>query len=383
MTPAATAEVTVRRATRRDLDALVMLERGFPGDRMSRASISRLLVRDSAEVWVAETGGAVVGDAVVLFRRGFDSARLYSMVVDPRYRGRGVAKLLLQAAEEGARERGVIVMRLEVREENAAAIALYQQVGYVLGGRTADYYQDHSAALRLRKRFVQGGATVKGVPYHPQSLSFTSGSAALMMAMRHHGYPVPLERWLELALWREATTTFTRKGDGGSSAHGLAVAALRRGFQSRVITPDAGVPFDEALSGEAREVARISHAGFERELRGLGGRVEVRDFGHQDAADAVERGAVPLVLLTDFGQQAGALGIEESGRWLVVTGFDDDHLYLHDPFVASDAERADSVHLPLKRDAFDLASHEEHAVHRAMVLVERWGSVSRRPLDNG
>ncbi len=377
----AASDLRVRRAERRDLDALVELESGFPGDRMSRASLSRLLARDSAEVWVAEVGGSVVGDAVVLFRRGFDSARLYSMVVDREHRGRGLAKLLLEAAEAGARERGVIVMRLEVREENAAAIALYRHAGYTVAGRTDDYYQDHSAALRLRKRFVKGGATVRGVPFHAQSFSFTSGSACLMMAMRHHGYPVPLDRWLELALWREATTTFTRKGDGGLSAHGLAVGAARRGFQSRVVTPDAGVPFDSVLNDEAREVARLSHAGFERELRGLGGKVEVRDFDHQDAADAVASGAVPLVLLAGFDPENE--DPEQPGRWLLVTGFDDDHLYLHDPFVAEGEGRADNVHLAMKKEAFDRASHEPGAAQHAMVLVERWGSVSRRLPDDG
>ncbi|MFA7460561.1 MAG: GNAT family N-acetyltransferase, partial [Trueperaceae bacterium] len=172
-------QVTIRRASRRDLDALVELEQGFPGDRMTRAGLSRLLARESAEIWVAEHGQAVVGDAVVLFRHGFDSARLYSMVVAPDFRGRGLAKQLLDAAEAGARERGVVVMRLEVREENAAAIALYERAGYTVRGRTDDYYQDHAAALRLLKRFVSGGATVRGVPYHAQSYSFTSGSASL------------------------------------------------------------------------------------------------------------------------------------------------------------------------------------------------------------
>jgi len=202
-----------------------------------------------------------------------------------------------------------------------------------------------------------------------------------MMAMRHHGYPVPLDRWLELALWREATTTFTRKGDGGLSAHGLAVAASRRGFQSRVVTPDAGVPFDGVLQGEAREVARISHAGFERELRGLGGKVEVRAFDHQDAADAVERGAVPLVLLAGFDPEREHP--EQPGRWLVVTGFDADHLYLHDPLVAEGEARADNVHLAMKKEAFDRACRHPEAAQRAMVLVERWGSVSRRQPDDG
>jgi ribosomal protein S18 acetylase RimI-like enzyme len=373
-----TDQVRIRRATRRDLEALVELEQGFPGDRMSRAGLSRLLTRDSAEIWVAELGQAVVGDAVVLFRHGFDSARLYSMVVDPRHRGRGVAKMLLDAAEEGARERGVVVMRLEVREENSAALALYQQAGYVVRGRTDDYYEDHTAALRLLKRFVTGGATVRGVPYHPQSFSFTSGSACLMMAMRYHGYPVPLDDWLELTLWREATSTFRMDADGGLSAHGLAVAALRRGFHARLITPGAGVPFADTLTGEAREVARTAHEGFERELRSLGGKFEVRDFGNADAAAALDAGAIGLARLVTPSDAASGEG---AGRWVVITGFDDDHLYLHDPELAASSDRTDNVHLALKRGRFDAASHSAHGAPAALVLVERWGSVTHRSPD--
>lgn len=366
------ADLVVRRAERGDLEAINELEAYFPGDRMSRASLARLLGRDSAEVWVAEVDGEVVGDAVVLFRRGFESARLYSMVVNPEHRGRGAARRLLAAAEEGARERGAIVMRLEVREDNEAAIALYGACGYSVSGRTADYYEDHSTALRMRKRFARGGATVLGVPYYPQTLDFTCGPSSLMMVMRYHGYPVPLERWLELTLWREATTVFMLSGHGGCSAHGIAVAALRRGFQASVVTSDPGTPFEASVRGEKREVVRIAHTTFERELRGFGGKVELRDFGHQEAADIVARGAVPIVLVSGYRLYEARVP-----HWVVVTGFDDDHIYLHDPIVPEGSGRADSVHLPIKRELFDKVTRWGRGRHRAMVVVERWGNVRR------
>lgn len=379
MSVVAATPVTVRPGERRDLDTLVALEQEFPGDRMSRAAMSRMLGRETAQVWVAVQGGEVVGDAIVLYRRGFESARLYSMVVHPSRRGQGVARALLEAAEEGARERGCIVMRLEVREDNAPAIALYRGAGYESVGRTSDYYEDHSTAIRMRKRFAKGGATVLGVPYYPQTLEFTCGPSALMMAMRYHGYPVPLERWLELALWREATTVFMLSGHGGCSAHGLAVAALRRGFQTTVVTKDAGVPFlDSVRDPEKKDVVRIAHTTFERELRGLGGHVELRDFRDSDVVEALQRGAVPIVLVSGY-----RLYEERIPHWVVFTGFDDDHLYLHDPNVPEHAERADSVHLPLRRDVFDAVSRYGRARHRSMVVIERWGKVSRRPLSNG
>ncbi|HLV12100.1 MAG TPA: peptidase C39 family protein [Trueperaceae bacterium] len=367
----------VRRAERRDLDALVELEKGFPGDRMSRASLSRLLGRESAVVLVAESGGEVIGDAVVLFRSGFRSARLYSMIVSPEHRGRGVARALLAEAEAAARERGSVSLRLEVREDNRPAIALYESEGYEAVGAAPAYYEDGGGAIRMVKRFLPGSSTLLGVPFYGQTLDFTCGPACLMMAMRHHGYPVPLERWLELTLWREATTVFMTSGHGGCSAHGLAVAALRRGFQATVVTRDAGVPFLDSVRSEAKkEVIALAHETFEREIKALGGRVEVRNFGVDDVVAAVDRGAVPIVLVSGYRLYA-----EKAPHWIVVTGYDDENVYVHDPIVFEPRGRLDSVNLALRRADFDRISVYGKARHRSLLLVERWGRVSRRLPD--
>lgn len=379
MSAEAAPAFTVRRAERNDLDALVALEHGFPGDKMSRASLARLLGRDSAEVFVVEAEGAVVADAIALFRRGFRTARLYSMIVKPQWRGRGVASALLKAVETRARERGSVSIRLEVRSDNRAAIALYEGAGYEVTGTTAEYYEDSTAALRMRKRFAQGGATLLSVPYYAQTLDFTCGPASLMMAMRHHGYPVPLERRLELALWRDATTVFMLSGHGGCSAQGLAVAALRRGFKATVVTRDAGVPFlDSVRDPEKKDVVRLSHETFEHEIRALGGRQEIKDFGFADVVAALKRGAVPLVLVSGYRLHA-----ERTPHWVVVTGFDDANLYLHDPIVAEHGGRAESVNLAIGRDEFETVSRYGRARHRSMVLIERWGEVKRRSPDDG
>src|SRR5690606_30637296 len=208
------------------------------------------------------------------FRSGFRSARLYSMIVSPEHRGRGVARALLAEAEAAARERGSVSLRLEVREDNRPAIALYESEGYEAVGAAPAYYEDGGGAIRMVKRFLPGSSTLLGVPFCGQTLDFNCGPACLMMAMRHHGYPVPLERWLELTLWREATTVFMTSGHGGCSAHGLAVAALRRGFQATVATRDAGVPFLDSVRSEAKkEVIALAHETFEREIKALGAHV--------------------------------------------------------------------------------------------------------------
>ena len=140
----------LRLASLGDISALVDLEATFPGDRLSRRSFRHLLTKGNAEVWVLENEG-VQADAVVLYRRGSQRARLYSLVVHPEARGRGLGAQLLAAVETAAMERGCKEMRLELREDNGAALSLYQSHGYTVTGRSEGYYDDGSACLHMHK----------------------------------------------------------------------------------------------------------------------------------------------------------------------------------------------------------------------------------------
>lgn len=367
---------------RADLDALVELEASFEGDRLRRSALARLLTRPSADVWVASfedgTGPAVVvGDAIVLYRTGFASARLYTLAVAPSWRGRGVARALLERAEEGAKERGVVALRLEVRVDNEAAIRLYRARGYEVLGTTHEYYEDGSTALRMRKRFVAGGTHILAVPYYPQSLDFTCGPAALMMAMRFHGDEAPLGRAREIELWRLATTIFMQAGHGGCSSEGLAVAAMRAGFPATVVSSDADVPFlDGVRSPVKKDVIRLSHQAFSAELVERGSPVQQRDFRLDEVVDALRDGLIPLLLVSGYRLYA-----QKVPHWVTLTGFDAEHVYLHDPHVPDGTARADSVHLALPRGDFEAVSRYGRRRHRSMVLIggrERSGRGSSR-----
>ena len=147
------ADTRVRRARRSDLDHLLDLEaRCFRGDRLSARQYRWHLAGERAWLAVAERGGALVGSAMVLFRRDSRAARLYSIAVDPAARGGGIGLALLRAGERAARARGADEMRLEVRADNAAAIALYEREGYRRFGRRDGYYEDGADALRFRRR---------------------------------------------------------------------------------------------------------------------------------------------------------------------------------------------------------------------------------------
>ncbi len=143
---------TVRHAVPADLDALVALERHFPTDRLSRASLRRLIGGGSADVIVHEVAGKAVANVVVLYRRNSRRARIYSLVVHPGHHGRGIASALLDAVKQRVRRRACTVVSLEVRTDNAPALRLYQKAGFHLVRQITDYYQDHAPALRLEKR---------------------------------------------------------------------------------------------------------------------------------------------------------------------------------------------------------------------------------------
>ena len=88
---------------RADLDALIDLEqRVFATDRLSRASLRRLLASKIRARDRGRGGARLVGAAVVLFRAHATVARLYSIAVAPPMSGKGVAVALLAAAERAA-----------------------------------------------------------------------------------------------------------------------------------------------------------------------------------------------------------------------------------------------------------------------------------------
>jgi ribosomal protein S18 acetylase RimI-like enzyme len=60
------------------------------------------------------------------------TAEVRALIVEVAYRGRGVGRLLLDAAAQALRAQGVRRVWLTTTNENLAALALYQKAGYRL-----------------------------------------------------------------------------------------------------------------------------------------------------------------------------------------------------------------------------------------------------------
>src|SRR5215831_8811357 len=88
---------------------------------------------------VAVASGQVIGMLhVEVSPHGFGEI---GMLVEQGWRGRGVGKALMQAADEWARGQGLHKLSLEVFAHNSAAIALYRRCGFVEEGRRVRQYR--------------------------------------------------------------------------------------------------------------------------------------------------------------------------------------------------------------------------------------------------
>ena len=363
---------SIRPAHLDDLSALVRLESEcFSSDRLTRRQFRYMLTRARAATLLAEEpDGTALGYVLVLFSRGTSVARLYSIAVATRARGRGIARALVAAAEAAAWEQERAYMRLEIRRDNPASQSLFEGAGYRRFGVLSDYYEDHMEALRYEKALAPGLKPVLDrVPYYQQTLDFTCGPSCLMMAMQALDPGLSLDRTLELRIWREATTVFMTSGHGGCGPFGLALAARRRGFGVEVHVNDHGVPLiDSVRSAEKKEVMRLVHEDMRAEVARLGIPVRYEALALADLLARFGDGAVPLVLISSY-----RIYQEKFPHWVVVTGFDEHFVYVHDPYVDADNGETtlDSIDMPIHRAHFSSMSRYGRAGLQAVLLLTR------------
>jgi ribosomal protein S18 acetylase RimI-like enzyme len=361
-------------ATPADLDRLVELEETcFTTDRISRRSFRRFLSSDQCILLTAYINESLAGYLLILFHRGTRLARLYSIAVDSAFRGKGIARALLTEGETQATDRGAIHLRLEVGQHNTPAIELYRALGFREFGLLCDYYEDHTHALRMQKRIRHLGhnAVHADIPWLRQHTPFTCGPAAIMMAMAglDPAYKTSLHE--ELQLWRETTTIYMTSGHGGCHPLGLALAARQRGFKTEAWINKRGPLFTESVRSEKKKtVIETVHADFLSQTKRAGISIRYKALDLNTLREACDRGAVPIVLISTF-----RLDRKKAPHWVVVTGYDERCIYVHDPdYDEADETPRDLQHVPIANEDFDTMSSYGARRLRSAVILSRLGS---------
>ena len=368
----------VRRAASSDLEELLRLENTcFAIDRLSRRSFRRWLALPYAIFLVCEGSDGLSAYILVSLRRGTRLARLYSLAVESACRGQGLASLLIGQAEVLARDAGALYMRLEVASDNAAALGIYVKAGYKPFGLYRDYYEDHGDAVRMEKRIhdYQPGGAERIIPWVAQSTEFTCGPAALMMGMAALDDDYVPNNTEEIRIWRESTTVFMTSGHGGCHPLGLALSANRRGYRSEVWVSHEGPLFLEGVRDPVKKrVMQEVHEAFVEDAQAASIPVNYEMFDQHYLVDRFAAGASILILISTY-----RMSQKKAPHWVVVSGFDEVCLYVHDPDLKVDAGldivdetriAMDCQYLPIARDDFQAMSRYGGSRLQAAVVLE-------------
>jgi [ribosomal protein S18]-alanine N-acetyltransferase len=154
-----------------DLEEVQALERLLFGeDPWTAGQLWSELARVPESRWyvVARRGGRIVGYAGVFVV--VPEADVQTVGVAREEQGRGTGRVLLGALIDRAEASGAAILHLEVRADNAAAIGLYQAMGFVADGRRRDYYGRGKDALLMSRR-------LQGMPRDAGTRSAAGGGA--------------------------------------------------------------------------------------------------------------------------------------------------------------------------------------------------------------
>lgn len=132
-------EIIIRNLQEQDVEPLAVIEAASFSMPWSAKDFHDLLFRDYCLYMVAEVDGEVAGCAGLT--NICNEGNIDNVVVAERFRGCGVAGRLLSELIARGEACGIEAFTLEVRVSNAAAIRLYEKMGFVSEGIRPNFYE--------------------------------------------------------------------------------------------------------------------------------------------------------------------------------------------------------------------------------------------------
>lgn len=131
--------VTIRELREEDVARLAEIESESFSMPWSEQDFRNLLSHSYCRYVVAVVDGELAGCSG--FTNSCDVANIDNVVVAPEYRGKGVAQAMLRELLARGEEERVEAFTLEVRVSNAAAIHVYEKLGFVSEGIRPGFYE--------------------------------------------------------------------------------------------------------------------------------------------------------------------------------------------------------------------------------------------------
>lgn len=135
----------IREAKQKDIEQITLLciqtapfeGTGEPGEvEFYNKLFTESISHDERLILVAESDSVIAGFAYAEIEHSSDDcveapyASLELLGVDPRWRGKGIAKALIETVEDWARNKKMKAIQLAVAQENVSALKLYESLGY-------------------------------------------------------------------------------------------------------------------------------------------------------------------------------------------------------------------------------------------------------------
>jgi ribosomal-protein-alanine N-acetyltransferase len=125
-----------------DLDQVMALEHACFSVPWSRDAFEKEICDNALAVYyVVLLDDIVIGYIGIWYIVG--EGHITNVAVDPRYRGNGYGKVLVETIKKDALTHSITDLTLEVRISNKPAISLYEKMGFESAGIRPNYYSDN------------------------------------------------------------------------------------------------------------------------------------------------------------------------------------------------------------------------------------------------
>ena len=131
--------VVYRKMTAEDVPFISRLEEETFSMPWSADSFLEMIGKEDARYYVAEEDGRLLGGCGVLMIAG--EGNITNVAIAPEARNRGIGTALLRHLMAERDREGLTAYTLEVRVSNAAAIHVYEKLGFVSAGVRPGFYE--------------------------------------------------------------------------------------------------------------------------------------------------------------------------------------------------------------------------------------------------
>jgi len=190
---------------------------------------------------------------------------------------------------------------------------------------------------------VYGSLPLLDVPYFQQTRTATCGPACLMMVMKYWDPSLEFSRKFEFQLWKKSYSLFLF---GGTFQFGLAATAAKLGFKTKIYQKTR---FSDAYPKYLHLVTIIENIVSYKSYR-----LKIPIQYGQDTITLISnslRKLIPPIVFLNLN----LLLDENVFHWIVVTGLDEQNVYVNDPYIPREFALKQKKNYPISLDVFSKA----------------------------